>query len=1231
MKKLNFSLNTASHFQSGKSIFQTISGFFCLLVLLTAGSVSDLSAQSAQINLSQAQRRATERNWIFNRTTRMDFGVSGNATPTITSFGAQNAVGEGFSTATDVDGNLVFYSSATQTYNRNGVATTNGAISGNSSATQGAIILPHLKNPDRYLVVYSTTDVSISPNGSLLYAEYDMKQNGGLGDLVVKNLSPSPTGATITASEAITYAPNSTGDGFWIVTFENNTTCNTGSFSCSGTSKVIKAIQVKFPTPSTVSFGTPVVSQISSSFYNGFGSVEFNQDFSKALAVSAHFLTPTGNTNPRGGRLFGLNFNAQTGAFTQQWEIDLPLLSASSYYYADFSPSENYAYVSTVFTNRLYRYDISSGVGATIVASQEMRTMDVSGAVRTGANGRVYVVHNSLNPILEIENPDNATLAGATITSKSRNGGTGSYGLSQTSFPIATDHGDGPSYYKLLASDDGPRHIIQYNTSGTALLTLGASVTSEPAGIASTNANSDTDNGVASFTTLSASTVAQMFPTYTVSVSVRNLTGQTAQLAGWIDWNLNGTFDSGERAATTVAANATTATLTWTNVTLVATNTTPATYARFRISREAMTLPTGTAASGEVEDYQLVFEAPFGCSNDAYMFQNVTTDVYRLDMTTGSSTLLLSNINGSGATKSINAVGYNVKDGYMWGYNNNTDQLAKIYTNGNVEYFTIPGLPTNIEYNSGDVNSDGVLYLARGLTNTIYRIDIDPASPTYLQQLPAITTSLLSFGDWAFNPIDNQLYTVTSITSTSPLSGGQLVRYNPTTGAATVLGTVSGAGIQTSIAGFGADYFDAAGSLYIYASETGKIFKIDNVASGNLTASLFSTGASGLSDNDGARCATAIVCAQGSTPLPVWNALTNWCPATTIDLTSVQPPAVSGYSYQWRTGNLPTSTVVTTPSAVGAGTYYLFLKQDGLECYSPASAPVVVTIPPCTDTDNDGVVNFTDVDDDNDGVLDSAESPDCFFSNTEWNTADKTASTRITSDLFAVAANSNFGKLTDNDGIAAAVQFVTATAQSQLNKALFQVEFSAPLRLDALYIRKNSATQISGGNVMLQGSNDNSTWTDLWAAPANPANATNITANGAVSLGNSNKFTVSQNAAAYKYYRIYGVAVANVLSGIATEMYFDVHNASYQASFFPKSACTNDTDGDGILNHLDTDSDVDGCSDALEAGATTNTTVGYTFPAPYGNNGLANSLETSSESGVVNYTSVYDTYATNPE
>ena len=103
----------------------------------------EVSGQAAQINLSPAQRRATERYWIFNRTTRMDFGVSGSATATISSFGGQNnSLGEGFSTATDVDGNLVFYTSATQAYNRNGQATANGAITGNNSATRAPSFYP---------------------------------------------------------------------------------------------------------------------------------------------------------------------------------------------------------------------------------------------------------------------------------------------------------------------------------------------------------------------------------------------------------------------------------------------------------------------------------------------------------------------------------------------------------------------------------------------------------------------------------------------------------------------------------------------------------------------------------------------------------------------------------------------------------------------------------------------------------------------------------------------------------------------------------------------------------------------------------------------------------------------------------------------------------------------------------------------------------------------------------
>ncbi len=73
---------------------------------------------------------------------------------------------------------------------------------------------------------------------------------------------------------------------------------------------------------------------------------------------------------------------------------------------------------------------------------------------------------------------------------------------------------------------------------------------------------------------------------------------------------------------------------------------------------------------------------------------------------------------------------------------------------------------------------------------------------------------------------------------------------------------------------------------------------------------------------------------------------------------------------------------------------------------------------------------------------------------------------------------------------------------------------------------------------------------------------------------------------------------------------------------------TADNDNDGIVNRLDLDSDGDGCSDGYEAGATTSKVANYTVAAPYGANGLANSLETVADGGITNYTATYG-YAAN--
>jgi gliding motility-associated-like protein len=286
----------------------------------------------------------------------------------------------------------------------------------------------------------------------------------------------------------------------------------------------------------------------------------------------------------------------------------------------------------------------------------------------------------------------------------------------------------------------------------------------------------------------------------------------------------------------------------------------------------------------------------------------------------------------------------------------------------------------------------------------------------------------------------------------------------------------------------------------------------------------------------------------------------------------------------------------------------------------------------CTDTDGDGILNVVDIDDDNDGTLDADEAPSCYMSTFQsWNTANKTPYVTITSEMTLQSPNTNLAALTDNNMATAAVKFLSTPAQSQYQKELYRATFVQPVQLDAIYIKKSSATQVVGAGLMVQGSNDpnNGNWINLLPAViASPADATNVTVNGSVSLANSNKFTLTANPGKYKYYRIYGTTDVDVPDGIATEFYFDVNRAAYVPSIFGNATCTTDTDTDGIINTLDLDSDGDGCSDAVEASANrsaTSTTV-YPTGTDVNANGLLDSYE-ATPAGTINYFSTYINYA----
>jgi hypothetical protein len=239
-------------------------------------------------------------------------------------------------------------------------------------------------------------------------------------------------------------------------------------------------------------------------------------------------------------------------------------------------------------------------------------------------------------------------------------------------------------------------------------------------------------------------------------------------------------------------------------------------------------------------------QSPFNCESPAYLFQY--NDVYSVDLASGNSYLVASNITSG----NINAAAYNSADGYLWGALSTPDQsLVRISNDFSTTIYTIDELPSNNPY-VGDISPSGMYYLKPGGT-TYHIIDLDPNSPQYLEYAGSGTLSQnLSIHDWAFNAVDNKLYTVEK-------GSNHLFTIDPQTGSVTDMGEVPVlAGSNNT---YGAVYFDAAGNFYVSANQTGTIFiiyDVKNITSGSMASNIFAYGPSSAS-NDGARCPTAPV------------------------------------------------------------------------------------------------------------------------------------------------------------------------------------------------------------------------------------------------------------------------------------------------------------------------------------------------------------------------------------
>ncbi len=295
----------------------------------------------------------------------------------------------------------------------------------------------------------------------------------------------------------------------------------------------------------------------------------------------------------------------------------------------------------------------------------------------------------------------------------------------------------------------------------------------------------------------------------------------------------------------------------------------------------------------------------------------------------------------------------------------------------------------------------------------------------------------------------------------------------------------------------------------------------------------------------------------------------------------------------------------------------------------------------CADFDNDGIGDLADIDDDNDGIVDAEESPSCFFLETEWTEGDRTTLITVTSDINSFNTTYTYENMVDGETAnAQANQARYQNGQTVTGNTIIQFEFERAVNINEIIFQLQSTSSFMNTTVFatLQGSNDGTNWMDL---------TTSFDYQVTESDNEVNVF-VTQNADLYSFYRLQGDAGTTTQNGIVNEVTFNFND--YVASKYFKSTCTEDLDDDGILNHLDLDSDGDDCPDSVEAnvspttgrgqgtiengtgGAVTTTTPNvddavFTFTSNATNDsngdGLLDSIDGSTVDGSTEYASFY--------
>lgn len=394
------------------------------------------------------------------------------------------------------------------------------------------------------------------------------------------------------------------------------------------------------------------------------------------------------------------------------------------------------------------------------------------------------------------------------------------------------DYGDAPASYGLAA----------HKIPDTPTVYLGATAPDKenqaPATLDGTGDDTDNSDDEDAFTT-----PLQNFninnSSYSLNVSCH---GEGATVAGWIDFNLNGVFDTAERTTNTCTSG--NAALVWS---AISTNSTGTSYLRLRIASNAsdITAPDSGASDGEVEDYPLNMVrslSPFVCDGTPYTVINDPSELQSLDR----NTLAVTSLGNLNPAVYINGTGYNALDNLIYGFytgngtaGNTGISTGSIIRYGSGNHFEDLGLPTGTgSFNPltyiGTMDNAGKFYAINNTTLFIVDIGNKPDANTLTFTPITRTGDKSTPADITFSIYDDALYGVKS---------GKLVRITKT-GAGSVVPATG----DNLPANAGGAWSSADGSLYFYNNVDGELYNVDVSQSPAIVAKVGNVTANGKFD-----------------------------------------------------------------------------------------------------------------------------------------------------------------------------------------------------------------------------------------------------------------------------------------------------------------------------------------------------------------------------------------------